>query len=116
MHWLFLLLAFGALAVAIKTSSMTLMVVCLLASLGLFIAWVMAWYAVRVGNTQRDETQMIDPVELRRLREAKQRQQAGTDSGIVGVSAAALMMASESSHHAAPHASVDAGDSGGDSD
>lgn len=81
MHWLFLLLAFGALAVAIKTSSMTLMVVCLLASLGLFIAWVMAWYAVRVGNTQRDETQMIDPVELRRLRELAEARKADAQAG-----------------------------------
>ena len=49
MHWLFLLLALGALAVALKTSSLVLMSVCLLASLGLFVAWVMGWYAVRVA-------------------------------------------------------------------
>lgn len=81
MHWLFLLLALGALAVALKTSSVALMVVCLLASLGLFIAWAMAWYAVRVGNTQRDETQMIDPVELRRLREIAEARKAGAETG-----------------------------------
>ena len=78
MHWLFLLLALGALAVALKTSSLLLMAVCLLASLGLFVAWIMTWYAVRVGSTRRDETQMIDPVELRRLRELAQARKAGT--------------------------------------
>ncbi len=69
MHWLFLLFAFGLLGVALKTSSAVLMSVCLLGSLALFVAWIMTWYAARVGSTQRDETQMIDPAELRRMRE-----------------------------------------------
>ena len=77
MHWLFLLLALGAMAVALKTSSVALMLVCLLASLGLFIAWIMAWYAVRVGSNARDESHMIDPVELRRLREIAEARKSG---------------------------------------
>jgi hypothetical protein len=77
MHWLFLLLALGALAVALKTSSVALMLVCLLASLGLFVAWIMGWYAARVGSSARDESHMIDPVELRRLREIAETRKAG---------------------------------------
>ncbi|MEO6102814.1 MAG: hypothetical protein ABIP44_04140 [Pseudoxanthomonas sp.] len=77
MHWLFLLLAVGALVVALKTSSVVLMLVCLLASLGLFVAWVMVWYAARVGSNARDESHMIDPVELRRLREIAEARKAG---------------------------------------
>ncbi|MET0582063.1 MAG: hypothetical protein ABWZ08_08835 [Pseudoxanthomonas sp.] len=77
MHWLFLLLALGALGIAFKTSSMVLMLVCLLASLGLFVAWIVGWYAVRVGSNSRDESQMIDPVELRRLREIAEARKAG---------------------------------------
>jgi hypothetical protein len=69
MHWLLLLLAVGALAVALKTSSVGLMAVCLLAALVLLVMWVLGWYSTRVGNRSRDETSMIDPVELRRLRE-----------------------------------------------
>jgi hypothetical protein len=80
MHWLFLLLALGALAVALKTSSLVLMAVSLLASLGLFVAWIMGWYAARVGTTRRDETEMIDPVELRRLREIAEARKAGAQS------------------------------------
>ena len=80
MHWLFLLLALGALAVALKTSSMVLMVLCLLASLGLLLAWIMGWYAARVGNSSRDESHMIDPVELRRLREIAEARKAGLQS------------------------------------
>ena len=76
MHWLFLLLALGAMAVALKTSSMALMVVCLLVSLGLFVAWIMGWYAARVGSS-RNQAQMIDPAELRRLREIAEARKAG---------------------------------------
>jgi hypothetical protein len=80
MHWLFLLLALGALLVALQTSSLALMAVCLLASLGLFVAWIMGWYAARVGSTRRDETEMIDPVELRRLREIAEARKASAQS------------------------------------
>ena len=69
MHWLLLLLGVGALAVALKTSSVGLMAVCLLAALVLLVLWVLGWYSARIGNRSRDETAMIDPAELRRLRE-----------------------------------------------
>lgn len=77
MHWLYLLFAFAALVVAMVTTSQALVLICLLASLGLVIAWVMGWYAARMGDRRHDETQMIDPAELRRLRElASARKQA----------------------------------------
>ncbi|NDK38848.1 hypothetical protein DT603_08355 [Pseudoxanthomonas gei] len=77
MHWLFLLLALAAMAVALKTASVALMVVCLLVSLALFVAWIMGWYAARIGSSSRDESQMIDPMELRRLREIAEARKAG---------------------------------------
>ncbi len=77
MHWLFLLLALAAMAVALKTASIALMVVCLLVALALFVAWIMGWYAARIGDSRRDESQMIDPVELRRLREIAEARKAG---------------------------------------
>jgi len=69
MHWLLLLLAVGALAVALMTSSIGLAAVCALAALVLLVAWVLGWYSARVGARSRDESAMIDPVEVRRLRE-----------------------------------------------
>jgi len=69
MHWLYLLLALAALAVAFKTSSMGLLAVCLLVALGLLLAFVLALLAQRIGSRSRDETLMLDPEELRRLRE-----------------------------------------------
>ena len=69
MHWVLLLLAIGAFAVAMKTTSVGLMAICLLAALVLVVLWVLGLYSARVGARSRDESTMIDPVELRRLRE-----------------------------------------------
>jgi hypothetical protein len=69
MHWLFLLMAVGALYVGFSVTSTAVMVVSLLASLVLFLLWIMGWYARRIGESSRDPSQMIDPTELRRLRE-----------------------------------------------
>jgi uncharacterized protein HemX len=78
MPWLFLLLALAAFAVAFNTSSMALAVVCLLAALGLMVAWVMGLLAQRVGSQSRDDSQMLDPQELRRLREQAEARRAAT--------------------------------------
>ncbi|GAB3511334.1 hypothetical protein MNQ95_06570 [Pseudoxanthomonas daejeonensis] len=69
MHWLYLLLAFGALLLAITTVHDWLLGLFLLAAVGLFVAWIRGWYLDRLGGRQQDEMAMIDPVELRRLRE-----------------------------------------------
>lgn len=69
MPWLFLLLALGAFAVAFNTASMVLSMLCLLVALGLLVAWVMGLLAQRVGSQSRDDSLMLDPQELRRLRE-----------------------------------------------
>jgi membrane glycosyltransferase len=69
MQWLYLLLALAALAVAFKTSSVGVLAISLLAALGLFLAFVLSLLAQRVGSRSRDEALMLDPEELRRLRE-----------------------------------------------
>ncbi|MET0551117.1 MAG: hypothetical protein ABW002_17815 [Xanthomonas sp.] len=69
MHWLLLLLALAALAVAFKTTSVALLVISLLVALALALAWVMKLLAERVDSQSRDSSMMLDPMELRRLRE-----------------------------------------------
>ena len=69
MPWVFLLLALAAFAIAFKTSSLALAAACLLIALGLLVAWAMGLLAQRVGSRSRDESMLIDPQELRRLRE-----------------------------------------------
>jgi len=80
MSWLFLLLALAAFAVAFKTSSVALAAICLLVALGLLVAWVMGLLAQRVGNSTRDDALMLDPQELRRLREQAEARRATTSA------------------------------------
>ena len=74
--WVYLLLAIGALAVAFKTSSVGLMAASLLVALGLLLAWVMALLAQRIDSRSRSDHAMIDPEELRRLREQAEARKA----------------------------------------
>lgn len=69
MAWVYLLLALAAFAVALNSASVALSVVCLLAALGLMVAAVLALLARRIGSQSRDESLILDPAELRRLRE-----------------------------------------------
>jgi len=69
MHWLFLLLALAAMAFGFLTTSMAVLVSCLLAALVLFVLWILGMYQARVAGSGRDVSQMIDPSEMRRLRD-----------------------------------------------
>ncbi len=80
MPWLYLLLALAAFAVAFKTTSMALAVFCMLAALALMLAWVMGLLAERVGSQSRDDSQMLDPQELRRLREQAEARRENANS------------------------------------
>lgn len=77
MPWIFLLLAIGALTVAFRTTSVAVLAVCLLAAMGLLLAWILGLVAQRVGNSRRDETSMIDGAELKRLRELAEQSRQG---------------------------------------
>ncbi len=76
MPWVFLLLAIAAFAVALKTTSVALLALCLLVALGLLLVWVLGLLAQRVGSRSRDESMLLDPQELRRLREQAEARRA----------------------------------------
>ena len=81
MPWLLLLIAVALFMVALNASSMTMVILSVLASLGLSVFAIMGLLAQRVGNSARSETMLIDPLELRRLRElaeAKRAQATGS--------------------------------------
>ena len=81
MHWLFLLMAIAALFGAVRTTSGLVMGILLLVSLALMAAWILGWLSARLGNS-RDERPMIDPLELKRLRElAEARRQQQSSNG-----------------------------------
>ena len=70
MHWLYLLFALLLLAMATKASAPGwLVAILLLAALVSLVAWILGWTASRISSGARDDTSMISPDELRRLRE-----------------------------------------------
>ena len=77
MAWLYLLLALAAFAVALKSTSVALSVICLLGALGFLVATVLGLLARRIGSQSRDESLVLDPAGLRRLREQAQARRAG---------------------------------------
>lgn len=81
MPWVFLLLALAAMAVAFQTTSLALAVLCLLAALGLLLAFALGLLARRVGSRSRDQTLLLDPQELRRLREQAEARRAAAATG-----------------------------------
>lgn len=80
MSWVFLLLALAAFAVALNTSSVALAVACLLVALAATVAWVLGLLAQRVGSLARDDSAMLDPAELRRLREQAEARRAAAEA------------------------------------
>lgn len=88
MPWLFLLLAVAAFAVALNASSMALVVLCLLAALACTVAWVLGLLAQRMGNRARDDSMMLDPMAMKRLREEAEARRAA-ESGDGAATAAA---------------------------
>lgn len=68
MHWLYLLLALSLLLAASKAAGW-LVVILLVASLILFIAWMLGWVNTRISSGARNDAQIIGPEELRRMRE-----------------------------------------------
>lgn len=81
MPWLLLLIAVGLFLVALSATSMAMVILCVLASLGLSVFAIMGLLAQRVGNSARSETMLIDPQELRRLREQAEAKRAEAAAG-----------------------------------
>ena len=69
MPWVYLLLALGAMALALVSKSTVLTVLALLAALALLLFWVLGLLASRVEAGSRDASMIVDPMELKRLRE-----------------------------------------------
>ena len=75
MHWLYLIIALALLAVAMKASGW-LVVLLVIASAVAFIAWMLGWVSSRISSGARNDTQILSPEELRRLREQAEARRA----------------------------------------
>jgi len=82
MPWLFLLLALGAVVIAFTTTSVPLAAIALLLSLVFVVIGVLGLLAQRVGNQSRSEAMMVDPAELRRLREQADARRAAAAASV----------------------------------
>lgn len=82
MPWLFLLLALGAVVIAFTTTSVPLAAIALVLSLVFVVIGVLGLLAQRVGNQSRSEAMMVDPAELRRLREQADARRAAAASPV----------------------------------
>ena len=82
MPWLFLLLAVAALAIAFMTSSVALVVICLVAALVLLCLWILGLLSQRIDTQSRDDSQMLAPRELQRMRELAEARRAAATPGV----------------------------------
>lgn len=83
MSWLYLLIAVAAFVFAFYSPSVPLAVLSLLVALGFMIAWIMGLLAQRIGSQSRSDTMILDPMELRRMREqAEARRAAAAAQGV----------------------------------
>jgi hypothetical protein len=64
------------LVLSFLTTNSVVMVLCWLVALVLFGLWLAAMYSARVTSQERDVSMMIDPAELRRLREQAEARKA----------------------------------------
>lgn len=74
MHWLFLLLALAVFWGALVSTSVWLMLFCMLVSLAFFFAWARGLYLSK--QVERDSSSIIDPVELHRLKQVAEARKA----------------------------------------
>ncbi len=114
MRWLWFVGSLLSFIVVFRTTSLGLAFLCLILAFVFMVVGTLAVASGRIADRSQNAASLLGPDELRRLREARERQQAGagTDAGIVGASTAALMMASESGRSTAPQDAGDTGDAG----
>ena len=79
MHWLYLLIAVALMLAASKAAGW-LVLVLLAASLVLFVAWMLGWVSTRISSGARNDSQIISPEDLRRLREQAEARKSAAQS------------------------------------
>lgn len=116
MRWLWFIVSLGCFAVAFRTHSMGLAVLCLVAALVFVLMGTLAVASSRIESRGRDETAMLGPEEMRHMREQIERRKRESDGAGVAVVGASGGGASKQRHNdnAPDYDSVgDAGGGGG---
>ena len=110
MRWLWFVGSLLSFVVVFRTTSLGLAFLCLILAFVFMLVGTLAVASGRIADRSQNAASLLGPDELRRLREARERRQSGSEAGIVGASTAALMMAAESDHATSRDAANDAGD------
>lgn len=77
MHWLYLLAAVTCLMLAmVRTMPTPGVLVFLAGALGFGVAWLLGWMSSRIASRTRDVSYILNPDELRRLREQAEARKA----------------------------------------
>lgn len=79
MHWLYLLIAVALMLAASKAAGW-LVLLLLAGSLVLFVAWMLGWVSTRISSGARNDSQIISPEDLRRLREQAEARKSAAQS------------------------------------
>ena len=103
MRWLWFLGSLVCFIVVFRTTSIALALLCLVGALAFMLIGALAVAAQRIDRSRGDDVRLLGPEELRHMREAEARRKAAQEGGvsqpqesdIVGVAAAADMLATE---------------------
>lgn len=79
MYWLFLLFALVAFATGLVLTHAGAMALAMLGALVLALCWARGLYLARFGTLQHDVSQLMDPEQLRQLRQRAQQRQQESD-------------------------------------
>jgi len=114
MPWIFFLLALGCFAIALRTQSIGLALVCLLAALGLMLAGALGLVSARIQSRTEGGGMSLNPaIERQRLLKQREAGGGGETGAAVGTGAAAGKGRS-GAKDAADKEGLDAGGSGAD--
>lgn len=75
MPWVFLALAIGCLAIAMKSQSMSIALIALLASLGFMLFAALGWISGRIQGRAQPAAAVLSPEAIALMRKAREKQE-----------------------------------------
>lgn len=80
MPWVFLALAVGCLAIAMKSQSMSIALIALLASLGFMLFAALGWISGRIQGRTQPAAAVLSPEAIALMRKAREKREGASDT------------------------------------
>ena len=77
MPWIFLALAIGCMAITMKSQSMGIAIIALLASLGFMLLAALGWISARIQGRAQPSAAVLSPEAIALIRKAREKQDVG---------------------------------------